>query len=82
MQIALRYGRGDVDRMRANAAELVGLAPDAIIASGAAMVRIVQQQTQTIPIVISFAGGVHLGKKAWPRLPICLRQSRASGSSC
>jgi ABC transporter substrate binding protein len=58
LQIDVRYGRGDVDRMRANAAELVGLAPDVIVANGAPMVTIVQQQTQTIPIVIAFAGDV------------------------
>jgi putative tryptophan/tyrosine transport system substrate-binding protein len=58
LQIDVRYGRGEVDRMRANAAELVGLAPDVIVANGAPMVTIVQQQTQTIPIVIAFAGDV------------------------
>jgi putative tryptophan/tyrosine transport system substrate-binding protein len=58
LQVDQRYGRGDVDRMRANATELVGLAPDVIVASGAPMVRIVQQQTQTIPIVSGFAGDV------------------------
>jgi putative tryptophan/tyrosine transport system substrate-binding protein len=58
LQFDVRYGRGDVDRMRANAAELVGLAPDVIVASFATVVRMVQQQTKTIPIVISFAGDV------------------------
>jgi putative tryptophan/tyrosine transport system substrate-binding protein len=58
LQIDVRYGRGDVDRMRANAAEVVVLAPDVIVASGPSMVRIAQQQTKTIPIVISFAGDV------------------------
>jgi putative tryptophan/tyrosine transport system substrate-binding protein len=58
LQIDVRFGRSDVDRMRANAAELVGLAPDVIVASGALMVWIAQQQTKTIPIVIAFAGDV------------------------
>jgi putative tryptophan/tyrosine transport system substrate-binding protein len=58
LQIDVRYGRGDVDRMRANAAELVGRAPDVIVASGPSMVRIAQQQTKTIPIVIAVAGDV------------------------
>jgi putative tryptophan/tyrosine transport system substrate-binding protein len=55
LQIDVRYGQGDVDRMRANAAELVGLAPDVIFSGGASMAAIVQQQTQTIPIVTAFA---------------------------
>jgi putative tryptophan/tyrosine transport system substrate-binding protein len=57
LQIDLRFAGGNVDRMRANAAELVGLAPDVILAPGA-LVRLVQQQTQTIPIVLAFAGDV------------------------
>jgi putative tryptophan/tyrosine transport system substrate-binding protein len=40
LQIDVRYGRDDVDRMRANAAELVGLAPDVIVATAASAVRI------------------------------------------
>jgi putative tryptophan/tyrosine transport system substrate-binding protein len=58
LQIDVRFGGADVDRMRANAAELVALAPDVIVAIGAIMVRIVQQQTQTIPIVVSYGGDV------------------------
>jgi ABC transporter substrate binding protein len=58
LQIDLRFGGGNVDRMRANAAELAGLAPDVIVAGGSSMVAIVQQQTQRIPIVLIFAGDV------------------------
>jgi putative tryptophan/tyrosine transport system substrate-binding protein len=58
LQFDVRYGRGDVDRMRANPAELVGLAPDVIVASAESAVRIAQQQTKTIPIVIAFSGDV------------------------
>jgi putative tryptophan/tyrosine transport system substrate-binding protein len=57
LQIDMRYDRGDVDRMRANAAELVGLAPDVIFANGN-NATIVKEQTQTIPIVLGFAGDV------------------------
>jgi ABC-type uncharacterized transport system substrate-binding protein len=66
LQIDVRFGHGDVDRIRANAAELVGLAPDVIVASGIA-VRVLQQQTQTIPIVLAFAGDVwqSRGWSAW-----------------
>jgi putative tryptophan/tyrosine transport system substrate-binding protein len=58
LQFDVRYGRGDVDRMRANAAELVGLAPDVIVTSAPTGVRIAQQQTKTIPIVFAMAGDV------------------------
>jgi putative tryptophan/tyrosine transport system substrate-binding protein len=57
LQIDMRYDRGDVDRMRANAAELVGLAPDVIFANGN-NATIAKEQTQTIPIVLGFAGDV------------------------
>jgi putative tryptophan/tyrosine transport system substrate-binding protein len=60
LQIDVRYGRADVDRMRPNATELIGLAPDVIIAVGITMTAIVQQQTQTIPIV--FGGGDALAR--------------------
>jgi putative tryptophan/tyrosine transport system substrate-binding protein len=57
LQVDTRFGGGDPDRIRRNAAELVALAPDVIAATENA-VRIVQQQTQTIPIVMSFGGDV------------------------
>jgi putative tryptophan/tyrosine transport system substrate-binding protein len=60
LQIDVRYGRADVDRMRPNATELIGLDPDVIIAVGITMTAIVQQQTQTIPIV--FGGGDALAR--------------------
>jgi putative ABC transport system substrate-binding protein len=50
-----RSGAGDTDRMRTSAAELVALAPDLLIGSGAAATRALQGATQTIPIV--FTGG-------------------------
>jgi len=61
LQVDVRYSGGDPDRLRRNAAELVGLAPDVIVlggAGGAPAVRIVQQQTQTIPIVLAGGGDV------------------------
>jgi putative ABC transport system substrate-binding protein len=56
LQIDVRFGHGDLNRMRANSAELIGLGPDVIIANGAT-VRIVKEQ-QTIPIVVAEAGDV------------------------
>ena len=43
--------RGDADRIRKDAAELVALAPDVILAAGARPWRPLQQATRTVPIV-------------------------------
>src|SRR6516165_9836383 len=53
-RIDYRWGAGDGDRNREYAAELVALAPDVILANGAAAVRSLQGITRTVPIV--FAG--------------------------
>jgi len=47
----VRFTGGAAERARAYAADLVGLAPDAILANTAAVVSALQQQTKTIPIV-------------------------------
>jgi len=54
LRIDIRWGENDVDRERQYAAELIGLAPDAILASGTLGVAALRRQTRTIPIV--FAG--------------------------
>jgi putative ABC transport system substrate-binding protein len=51
-----RLGSGDLDRIRSDAAELVGLALDVIVVSGGVAVRAVQRETQTIPIVFTQGG--------------------------
>jgi putative ABC transport system substrate-binding protein len=56
LRIDLRFGGGDAERFRAYAAELVSLPSDVIVTGGAAMTRAVQQQTQTIPIIITAVG--------------------------
>ena len=56
LQIDLRFGSEDTGRFRTYEAELVSLAPEAIITDTAATTRAVQQKTQTIPIVITAAG--------------------------
>ena len=58
LRLEVRFGADDAERIRAYAAELVELGPDVIVTSGAAPTRAVQQQTQTIPIVIAGAGDV------------------------
>jgi putative ABC transport system substrate-binding protein len=58
LRIELRFGGNDADRFRAYAAELVNLAPDVILTDSLAATRAAQQQTRTIPIVITGAGDV------------------------
>jgi ABC-type uncharacterized transport system substrate-binding protein len=51
VQIDLRWGAGDVDRVRVYAAELVSLGPDVIFANGVTSVGALQRETNSIPIV-------------------------------
>jgi len=50
----IRWGAGNADRTKALAAELVGLAPDVILATNTPTARALKQATDKIPIV--FAG--------------------------
>jgi putative ABC transport system substrate-binding protein len=54
LQIDYRFYGGEANRLRQYAAELVALAPDAIVTVGSISVAPMQQATRTIPIV--FAG--------------------------
>ena len=51
VQIDYRFGVGDADNIRKHAVELAALAPDVILAAGAAAVGPVLQATRTVPIV-------------------------------
>jgi putative ABC transport system substrate-binding protein len=51
VQIEYRWGSGDAGKDRKNAAELVALAPDVILAIGSPTVEPLQQATRTVPIV-------------------------------
>src|SRR5262245_30526396 len=51
VRIEYRWGGGDSERVRKNAAEIVALAPDVILASGGTMVAPLLQVTRTVPIV-------------------------------
>ncbi len=53
VRLDVRFTGGTVDRARAYAAELVRIAPDAILANAAEAVAALQQQTRTIPIVFA-----------------------------
>jgi putative tryptophan/tyrosine transport system substrate-binding protein len=54
VRMDLRWGGGDINRIRALAHELVGLQPDIILTNGTPDTVAVQLETRTIPIV--FAG--------------------------
>jgi putative ABC transport system substrate-binding protein len=56
LRIDIRFGGGDLSRVRAQAEELVSLAPDVLVATGALQTRALQQRTQTIPIVFVNVG--------------------------
>jgi putative ABC transport system substrate-binding protein len=47
-----RYADGDLQRMRANAAEMVALKPDVIVAQGTQVVAALRRETSTIPVVV------------------------------
>jgi putative tryptophan/tyrosine transport system substrate-binding protein len=51
VRIDMRWGENDVDRVRKYAAELVGLAPDVILAAGALETAELQRLTRALPIV-------------------------------
>jgi putative tryptophan/tyrosine transport system substrate-binding protein len=51
VRIEYRWGGSDAARLRTNAAEIVALAPDVILASGGATIGALQQATRTIPVV-------------------------------
>jgi ABC-type uncharacterized transport system substrate-binding protein len=53
VRIDFRWGGGDAERNRGLAAELVGLAPDVIMAHSSAAVAPLLQQTRNIPIVFT-----------------------------
>jgi putative ABC transport system substrate-binding protein len=56
LRIDLRFGGGDAVRIRAFAGELVTLVPEVIVTNGVEAILALQQQTQTIPIVITGVG--------------------------
>jgi putative tryptophan/tyrosine transport system substrate-binding protein len=53
VRIDARWSAGDADRSRRYAAELVGLAPDVILASGGSVAGPLLQATRTVPIVFT-----------------------------
>ena len=53
VQVDTRFGQGDADRTRKCAAELVALAPDVILSTGAAATEQLIKTTRTVPIVFA-----------------------------
>jgi ABC-type uncharacterized transport system substrate-binding protein len=51
LRLDYRWGLGDADRHRKNAAELVALAPDVILAHGSPIMRPLQRASRSVPIV-------------------------------
>jgi putative ABC transport system substrate-binding protein len=51
LRMEIRWGRGDVDRIRTFAKELVALQPDLIVGHGTPVTAALHQETRTIPIV-------------------------------
>jgi putative ABC transport system substrate-binding protein len=53
VRIDIRWSAGDADEIRKNAAELIALAPDVILANGASAIGPLLQATRTVPIVFA-----------------------------
>jgi putative ABC transport system substrate-binding protein len=53
VRIDYRWGAGDPDRIRTFAAEIVGLAPEAILGNSTPVLAALRKETQTIPIVFT-----------------------------
>ena len=53
VRMDLRWGGGDINRMRALARELVGLQPDVILTTSTLPTVALQRETRPIPIVLS-----------------------------
>jgi putative ABC transport system substrate-binding protein len=53
VRLDYRWGGGDVDRIRRDAAELVALAPEVILAGGGQVMGPLREATRTVPIVFT-----------------------------
>jgi putative ABC transport system substrate-binding protein len=51
LRTEVRWGRGDVDRIRTFAKDLVTLQPDVVLAHGTPVTAALHRETRTIPIV-------------------------------
>src|ERR1700730_6396422 len=53
VRMDLRWGRGDINRIRALAQEVVGLKPDIILTGATPATLAIQRETRTIPIIFA-----------------------------
>ena len=53
MRVGVRFGEGNLARIRKQAAELVSLSPDVILTTGGSATELVLQATRTVPIVFA-----------------------------
>src|SRR6516162_10784835 len=53
IQIEIRFGGADTDRIRADAAELVALAPEVMVGQTTPVIRALRQATSSIPIIMA-----------------------------
>ena len=51
VRVDIRWAAGDAERARIDAAELVGMAPDVLVANALPMLNAVRRETRTIPII-------------------------------
>ena len=56
VRMDLRWGGGDINRIRALAQELVGLQPDILVTNSTVVTVALQRETRTIPIVFTTGG--------------------------
>jgi ABC transporter substrate binding protein len=56
LQINYHWGTGDSDWVRSAIAQIVGQAPDVVLANGDAAVKAAQQATQTLPVIFIASG--------------------------
>ena len=60
LQIDYHWGTGDADWVRSATAQMLGQAPDVMLANGDAAVKAAQQSTRTVPVIF-IAGGDPVG---------------------
>ena len=91
VRMEVRWGGGDINRIRALARELVGLQPDIILTATEDVTAVVQRETRTIPIVFAAATDPvalriveRLDRPSGtpPASPTWKPRSEASGLSC
>jgi putative ABC transport system substrate-binding protein len=56
VRMDVRWGSGDIDRIRAFAQELVGLQPDIVVTNATPATIAVQRETRTVPIIFVSVG--------------------------